>query len=89
MPKFLAIHEIPSPIPVEEATSIGRKVRDLTSEEVRWTNTWVQLTRDCQVSRIYCCWEALDADSVRSILDKVQFPTEGIYPMAIVDPSTL
>ncbi len=89
MPKFLAIHEMPSPIPVEEATSIGRKVRDLTTEEVRWTNTWVQLTGEGQVSRIYCCWEAPDVDSIRNILERVQFPTEGIYPMAIVDPSTL
>jgi len=89
IPKFLAVHEMAEPISVEVAATMGRKVRDLTTQEVRWISTWIQLTEEGLIKRIYCCWESPDAESIKRILNEAQFPLEGIYPMAVVDPSTL
>ncbi len=89
IPKFLAVHKMAEPISIDAATAMGRKVRDLTTREVKWISTWVQLTEDGLIRRIYCCWESPDAESIRKILNEVRFPLEGVYPMAVVDPSTL
>ena len=89
IPKFLAVHDMAEPISVEEAAAMGRKVRDLTTQEVRWISTWVQLTEEGLIRRIYCCWESPDAESIRKILSDVQFPLEGIYQMIEVNPTTL
>ncbi|GEM_PF-3429051 len=89
VPKFLAVHDMAEPVSVEVASAMGKKVRDLTTQEVRLINTWVQLTEEGLIERIYCCWESPDAESIRRILNEAQFPLGGVYPMAEVDPSTL
>ncbi len=90
MPNFLAVHTMSKPVTVEEAASMGRRVKIHTTDEVRWTGSWVQLTESGMVSRIFCSWGAPDAKSVKEVLDKAPgLPLDGIYPMAIVDPETL
>jgi hypothetical protein len=86
MGKFLAIHPLPSPTTVEEATPIAKAVRTNVSTDAYWVGSWLQLNEQGKITKLFCEWDAKDIESIRMALRKIpQLPTEGIYPMAKVD----
>ena len=88
MPKFLVVHtELPAPVTAEEITPLGKKVKANVTVDAYWVRSWGQLNEEGKIVKIYCEWNAVDAESVRKIMAKAvpELPVEGIYPMMIVD----
>ena len=43
MPKFLAVHPLPAPASIEEATPLGKKVKASCTVDAYWVASWLQL----------------------------------------------
>jgi len=85
MPKFLAIHPLPSPATIEEAGAIGKKVKSLCTADAYWVNSWGQLNDQGKIVTIFCQWDGKDLKAVADLLKQVEVPTEGPYPMMKVE----
>lgn len=86
MGKFLAIHTLPSPATVEEATPIAKAVKANSSTDAYWIGSWLQLNEQGKITKLFCQWDAKDIETIRTILGKIpQLPTDGIYAMAKAD----
>jgi Nickel responsive protein SCO4226-like len=85
MPKFLAIHPIPSPITFEEAASVAKAAKANSTVDAYWVKSWAQSNNEGKIVKIFCEWNGKDAASVSEVLKKVPAPCEGPYPMTIVD----
>ncbi len=84
MPKFLAIHPVPIPATIEQATPIGKAFKALNTKDAYWIKSWGIFNEDGKIIKILCQWDAKDLESVKKITDKVEaIPTEGVYPMGI------
>jgi hypothetical protein len=85
MPKFLAVHPLPKPATVEEATPLGKKVKSLCTADAYWVVSWCQLNDQGRVMKILCEWNGKDLKTVKNVVDKSGLPCEGVYPMMKVD----
>ena len=86
MPKFLAVHPMPKPAMVEEATPLGKKVKANATLDAYWVKSWGQLNEEGKIVKILCEWNAVTIDAVHQVLAKVpELPCEGVYPMMIYD----
>lgn len=86
MGKFLAAHTLPSPATVEEAGVLAKQAKANLTLDAYWIGSWVQLNEQGKVTKIFCEWDAKDAESIRKVFAKVpQLPVDGIYPMMKVD----
>jgi hypothetical protein len=86
MGKFLAIHPLPSPVTMEEGAPIAKAVKANSNVEAYWVGSWAQLNQQGKIVRLFCEWDAKDAESIKTIVSKIPgLPTEGVYPMAKVD----
>jgi hypothetical protein len=87
MPKFLAVHTLPAPVTIQEATPLAKKAKAAnTAVDAYWVSSWLQLNEAGKIHKILCEWNAVDAQAVRRELAKVpEFPVDGIYPMAKID----
>lgn len=88
MPKFLVIHPMPRNIqeamlamPPEE----NKQVIELRSH-CSLDAYWIRTIGVPEKERIYCEWNAKDAESIEKVLEKAEWlATEGIYEMTSVD----
>ena len=90
MGKFLLIHALPSPIPIDQAEPIGKAAKALSNPNAYWIGSWIQLDDKGNVSRIICEWDAKDVESINKINEQILkkipgFPIDGPYPMMKVD----
>jgi hypothetical protein len=86
MPKFLAVHPMPKPATIEEATPLGKKVRANATLDAYWVRSWGQCNEQGKIVKILCEWNAVNIGAVRKVLAKVpEMPCEGVYPLTIVD----
>lgn len=85
MPKFLAMHPIPTPVTIAEATPVAKAAKANSTLDAYWVRSWAQLNEEGKIVKIFCEWNAKDAKAVLEVLKKVPAPYEGPYPMAIVD----
>ena len=85
MPKFLAVHPMPGPVTIEEATPLGKKAKSLCTADTYWVGSWAQLDDKGKIVKILCEWNAKDLKSVKALIEKAEMPTEGVYPMMKVD----
>jgi hypothetical protein len=84
--KFLAVHTLPAPATLEEATPIGKKAKANSTVDAYWVRSWTQLNNEGKIVRIFCEWNAKDADAVLKVMAKMpEFPLDGLYPMMAVD----
>ena len=44
-----------------------------------------QMTPEGKIAKIVCHWNAKNIEAVREVLKKIPAPSEGPYPMLIVD----
>ncbi len=79
------MHPIPSPITLEEGAPVAKAAKANSTLDAYWVRSWAQLNEQGKIVKIFCEWNAKDADSVLQVLKKVPAPYEGPYPMAIVD----
>ena len=85
MPKFLAVHPLPGPTAVTDATPIAKMVRANSTASAYWVRSWAQCTEDGKIAKLFCEWNAGNIEEIKSALQNIQLPTEGIYPLMVVD----
>ena len=85
MPKFLVVHPIPSPVTFAEATPVARAAKANSTLDAYWVKSWAQLNEEGKIAKIFCMWNAANAEAVSQVLTKIPTPSEGPYPMAVVD----
>jgi hypothetical protein len=86
MPKFLAVHVMPSPMTIEEGTPLAKKVKAHRTVDAYWVRSWGQVNKEGKIAKLFCEWNATNIEAVKKVLAKIpELSTEGIYPMAILD----
>ncbi len=85
MPKFLAVHPMPGPISIEEATPLGKKAKALCTADAYWVSSWAQLDDKGKIVKILCEWNGKDQKTVKDLIVQAGMPLEGVYPMMKVD----
>jgi hypothetical protein len=85
MPKFLAIHAFPAPTSIEEGTPLGKAVKAKSTVDAYWVRSWAQLTEEGKVVKLFCEWNATSIAAIRAVIADIPMPTEGIYPMVVLD----
>ncbi|MEM3640762.1 MAG: hypothetical protein QXH37_02405 [Candidatus Bathyarchaeia archaeon] len=86
MAKFLAVHTLHAPAMPKEVTPFGKKAKAKTTVDAYWVRSWAQLNDEGKIVRIFCEWNAKDADAVLKVMAQVpELPLDGLYPMMIVD----
>ena len=70
---------------VAEATHAGKWVKAHSTVDAYWVRSWAQLNEEGKIVKILCEWNAPNIGEVRKVLAKAPMPTEGIYPMMVVD----
>jgi hypothetical protein len=89
VPKFIVIHTVPKEVlkemsatpPKEMANLI--KLRSFCTFDAYWVRSWVALEQ----GKVYCEWDAKDAESIRKVFKKAPGapPIDAIYEMQIWD----
>lgn len=82
MPRYIAIHPIDPPVNGEEVSPIAKKCKANLSTDAYWVRSWLQLTDEGKVSKVFCEWDSSDADTVRrSLAASIPElpPSEGIF----------
>ncbi|MFX1350082.1 MAG: nickel-binding protein [Promethearchaeota archaeon] len=89
MPKFIVVHSVPrnfleqmAEVPPEENKMII-KLRKACNYDAYWIRTWAVLDHE----KLYCEWNAKDAESIRKIWDEniKGIGIDSIAEMQIVD----
>ena len=85
MARFMVIHNPPQHVTQDQAIDAARQVAVSLAPEVEWLNSW-WISGDVQ--RLYCEWEAPDADAVRASLRPIQdlLPIEALHEVQWIDP---
>jgi hypothetical protein len=84
MPKYLAIHPVEPPAQKEAVVPIARKCKAGHNLDAYWVRSWLQMD-DGKVSRVFCEWDAKDAESVINTLDQSipeLPPTQGVFEVS-------
>ena len=79
------MHPIPTPITLQEATPVAKAAKANSTLDAYWVRSWAQMNEEGKIVKIFCEWNAANADAVLQVLKKVPAPYEGPFPMAIVD----
>ncbi len=84
MTRFLVIHDMPPQITQDQAIQGAKLVTASLAPGVEWLNSWW----DAEADRLFCEWEAPDADSVRASLEVASelLPIEAIHEVQKIDP---
>lgn len=82
---MLAVHPLPTPTSVADATPLGKLVKANSTVDAYWVCSWAQLNKEGKIVKLFCEWNATNIEEARKVLAKAPVPTEGIYPMMVVD----
>jgi hypothetical protein len=88
MPKFLAVHPVGTQEVdkfVESATPFAKAGKARLTPDAYW----IRAMYAQQEGKLYCEWDAKDAESIRKVLDAAakasfELPTEGIYELPLI-----
>jgi len=82
MAKFLAVHPVGKELTLEAARPIATGVKANVTVAAYWVRSWYVR----EEGKLYCEWDAKDAESVRQVLAKAvpEFPTEGVYKLELM-----
>lgn len=82
MPKFLAVHPVGKNRKPEEMAPAVKALIPLLTLDAQWIRSWYA----SEEGKLYCEWNAKDAQSIRAVLAKVpNIPTEGVYQISTLD----
>jgi hypothetical protein len=84
MARFIVIHSAPSNFTQDQVINGAKRVIASLAPETEWLNSWVVP----EVEKLFCEWEAPDADAIRASLEPIKdlFPVETIYAVEWMDP---
>jgi hypothetical protein len=85
MAKFLVVHPVGKELTAEAATPFAKAVKANHTVDAYWTGT--RYARE--EGKLYCEWDAKDAESIRQVLAKAnkvagEVHTEGIYKLELM-----
>lgn len=82
MAKFLAVHPVGKELTLEAATPIAVSVKANVTVDAYWVRSWYAR----EEGKLYCEWDAKDAEAVRKALAKgaPKFPLAGIYELPLM-----
>jgi len=82
MAKFLAVHPVGKELTLEAATPIATGVKANVTVDAYWVRSWYVR----EEGKLYCEWDAKDAESVRQALAKgaPEFPLERVYELELM-----
>jgi hypothetical protein len=84
MARFIVVHGVPSEGSQDQLIKGARKVMASLAPGAEWRNSWGA----AQAGKLFCEWEAPDADAIRASLEPAKdlFPVETIYEVEWIDP---
>ena len=86
MGKFLAVHTLPGPMTADEVAPIAKASKAMSGADAYWIGASLQMNDQGKITKIFCEWDAKNAESVRNIITKIPgAPLDGVYPMGKVD----
>ena len=86
MRKYIAVHTMPQPTSVEDATPLVRKMLHNEGSNAYWVGSCAQTNAEGKVLKIFCEWNAPDEKTIRDVFAKVpEFPLDSIDPMTKID----
>jgi len=83
MAKFLVVHPVGKKLTLEAATPVGKAAKANSTVNAYWIKSWYAR----EEGKLYCEWDAKDAESIRQVIKKIsedlgsEFPTEGVYKL--------
>jgi aspartokinase-like uncharacterized kinase len=82
MAKFLLVHAVGKDVTMETATPIAKAAKANSTVDAYWVRSWYAR----EEGKLYCEWDAKDAESVRQVIAKAapEFPVEGIYKLEMM-----
>lgn len=85
MSKYLVIHPVGKELTTEAATPFAKAVKANHTVDAYWIGTRYA----CEEGKLYCEWDAKDAESIHQVLAKAnklagEVPTEGIYKLELM-----
>ena len=84
MSRFIVIHGVPGEATQQELIAGAKAVAASLPTGTDWLNSWAAGPS----GKMFCEWEAPDADAIRASLEPVRdlFPIETIYEVQWIDP---
>jgi hypothetical protein len=85
MAKYLAVHPVGKDFTAESGTPFAKAAKANHTVDAYWIRSWyVQ-----EEGKLYCEYDAKDAESIRQVLSKAakvtgELPTEGIYKIDLM-----
>ena len=85
MAKFLVVHPVGKEATAEAATPFVKALKANHTVDAYWIRSWYAR----EEGKIYCEFDAKDAESIRQVLAKAnkvagELPTEGIYKLELM-----
>ncbi|MGD2105416.1 MAG: DUF4242 domain-containing protein [Anaerolineae bacterium] len=82
MAKFLAVHPVGSDVTLESATPVAKAAKAHSTLDAYWVRSWYAR----EEGKLYCEWDAKDAESIREVLaaGAPDFPVEGVYELEMM-----
>ena len=83
MGKFLVVHPVGGDMDMEAAAPLARAVKANSTTDAYWVRSWYVP----EEGRLYCEWDAKDADAIRGAMAEAAKvvpppPVEGVYAIA-------
>jgi hypothetical protein len=85
MARFIVVHTPNPAFTQDQMFESARKIWAILEPGVQWLNTWSA----GDANKVFCEWEAPDAETIRRILTQVEhiMSTDEIHPVVHIDPS--
>ena len=85
MAKFLVVHPVGKEATAEAATPFVKALKANHTVDAYWIRSWYAR----EEGKIYCEFDAKNAESIRQVLDKAnkiagELPVEGIYKLELM-----
>jgi len=85
MAKYLAVHPVGKEFTAEAGTPFAKAAKANHTIDAYWIRSWYSQ----EEGKLYCEYDAKDAESIRQVLSKAakvtgELPTEGIYKIDLM-----
>jgi hypothetical protein len=84
MGKFLVVHPVGADMDMEGATPLAKAIKAKCTADAYWVRSWYVP----EEGKLYCEWDAKDADAVNQVMAQAATlvpqvpPVEGVYAIA-------
>lgn len=86
MAKYMCVHPVGGNLGPDAATPVAKAMKANSTTDAYWVRSWYAP----EEGKLYCEWDAKDADAIRGVIDAaltqtgIPFPLEGVYALALM-----